>query len=82
MSLKSGNKNMWIDEMGDIPEGDFKLDNDQPFMIKNNTEDNIQATVLLCGNSETITTTFYPGWNPEIVRAVEGAVAGKLQWGV
>lgn len=63
----------------DVPAGDFN-----PgfyFLIKNITDENISIEVRPAGQSETVTTVLYPGWNPEIYAEVKGATSGQLQYG-
>ncbi|QIG59131.1 hypothetical protein crAss002_21 [Bacteroides phage crAss002] len=53
----------------------------EPFLLKNITEDPIQVEVVLAGMEEPITTTIYSGWNVELVKQVNNAVADTLQYG-
>lgn len=53
----------------------------KPFLLKNITEDSIQVEVVLAGMEEPITTTIYSGWNVELVKQVNNAVADTLQYG-
>lgn len=62
----------------DIPTGNFNPG--RVFLIKNNTEDDIQLTIILAGQSEQVTTTFYSGWNPVLVKEIINAPRG-LQYG-
>ena len=62
----------------EIPVGNF-----EPgliFLIKNDTEENLNVTIIPAGQSEEITTTISPGWNPELVKKVINAPSG-LKYG-
>lgn len=61
-----------------IPNG---MGSKEPFLLKNITEDPIQVEVVLAGMEEPITTTIYSGWNVELVKQVNNAVADTLQYG-
>ena len=50
-------------------------------ILKNITENPIQVEVVLAGMEEPITTTIYSGWNVELVKQVNNAVADTLQYG-
>lgn len=47
-----------------------------PFLIKNDTGDDVSLEVRFEGFDEFIQTTFYVGWNPEIVIEVKNAPVG------
>lgn len=52
------------------------------FIIKNVSGGELEVNILPRGNGDYITTTLFPGWNPEIVKAIKGEVsAGQLQIG-
>lgn len=78
-----------IGKMGSISEihaADFLLSDGQCFNIKNETLSPVSLTVQLAGmdDNETVTTQFYSGWNPEIVkRIVKNASMSNynLKWG-
>lgn len=74
-----------ISEIGNIPTGEFSIDDMRggklPFLVKNITEDPIQVEVVLAGMEEPITTVLYSGWNVELVKQVNNAVADTLQYG-
>lgn len=53
----------------------------EPFLLKNVTEDPITVEVVLAGMDEPITTVLYSGWNVELVKQVNNAVADTLQYG-
>ena len=53
----------------------------EPFLLKNITEDPITVEVILAGMEEPITTILYSGWNVELVKQVNNAVADTLQYG-
>lgn len=78
-----------ISAMGpiDISTDNFKLANGvYMFNIKNDSEIPVVLSVQLAGmpEGEFVSTTFYPGWNPEIVKAVQqdGTVTTDLKWGL
>lgn len=77
-----------IGKMGAITglqDGNFSLDGNIPFNIKNEGLEPVEIEVQLAGNEKGlfVSTVFYPGWNPEIVTAVKQmSQAGlKLKWG-
>lgn len=52
------------------------------FLVKNITDSELSLEVRLRGAGDYITTKFYPGWNPEIVQEIKGAVtADTIQIG-
>lgn len=54
----------------------------EPFAIKNLGEDSVDLEVKLVGMDDFITTTFYQGWNIELVVEVRNVPAGaKIQGG-
>lgn len=61
-----------------IPNG---MGGKEPFLLKNVTEDPITVKVVLAGMDEPITTVLYSGWNVELVKQVNNAVADTLQYG-
>lgn len=67
-----------ISHMGDITGASFKLQ--QYFLVKNNTDDDLEVKIVLAGQKEPITTTLYVGWNPELIKEVINAPQG-LQYG-
>lgn len=73
-----------VASMGNITGANFSVlrlnsEAKQAFLIKNDTEDNVQLTVTLVSGDQ-VTTTFYPGWNPELVIIVQDEVEG-LKYG-
>lgn len=64
-----------IARMGEITftDGEFRIPNNVPFQIKNDGEEAVTLEVLLdqMWEGNFIETSFAPGWNPEIVRAVK-----------
>lgn len=78
-----------IGKMGsitDLATADFSLSDGQNFNIKNESLTPISLEVQLAGMaySETVTTQFNSGWNPEIVkRIVKNASLSNynLKWG-
>ena len=75
----SKTQSLQVSRMGNITGENFTLGG-HTFLIKNNTEDNITAGVIPAGQVDPITTTLYPGWNPELVSEVITSVSG-LQYG-
>ena len=78
---------MQIARMGEIAftNGKFSLPGELGFNIKNDSDEPVSVEVRLdmMSEGETITTTFEPGWNPEIVKEViqpSGTV--DLKWGM
>ncbi len=68
-----------VSVLKDIPAGNFN-----PgiyFLVKNITEENIEAQVRPAGQSEFVTTIIYPGWNPEIYSEIKGVSEDTLQYG-
>lgn len=47
-----------------------------PFLVKNDSEDDIRLEVKFDGSDEYIETTFYVGWNPEVIIEIKNAPAG------
>lgn len=78
-----------IGKMGSISNlatADFSLSDGKSFNIKNELLQPITLTVQLAGmaDNETVTTQFYSGWNPEIVkRIVKDASLSNynMKWG-
>lgn len=77
-----------IGKMGAITglqDGNFSLEDNMPFNIKNDGMEQVEIEVHLAGDKTDsfVSTVFYPGWNPEIVTAVkQTSQAGlKLKWG-
>lgn len=76
--------NFQVARMGAIPSGNFNITvsgQKQPFLIKNITEDNVEAEIIPAGQIEAITTILYPGWNVEIVNQINNALDNTLQYG-
>ena len=62
----------------EIPTGDFEPG--LVFLIKNDTEESLQVTLVAAGQTEEVTTTISAGWNPELVKKVVNAPSG-LKYG-
>ena len=62
----------------EIPVGNFEPG--LVFLIKNDTGEDLQVTIIPASQSEEITTTMSPGWNPELVKKVINAPSG-LKYG-
>lgn len=56
------------------------IDFGRPVLIKNLSDKIVLLEVILADGS-TVTTTMYPGWNPELVYGVKNVVANTLQYG-
>lgn len=62
----------------EIPVGNFEPG--LVFLIKNDTGEDLQVTIIPAGQSEEITTIMSPGWNPELIKKVINAPSG-LKYG-
>ena len=62
----------------EIPIGNFEPG--LVFLIKNDTEESLQVTIVPAGQTEEVTTTISAGWNPELVKKVVNAPSG-LKYG-
>lgn len=73
-----------ISIMGNVTGANFSIPDgrggQEPFLLKNITEDNITVNVILVGMDDPIETVVFPGWNVELVKEVVTAVEG-LQYG-
>lgn len=78
-TLSGVKDSLQIAKMGNIPAGEFSLG--MPFLVKNITEDAITITIKPAGQSNTISTLLYPGWNPELIASIIGAPVNSLQYG-
>ena len=72
-----------ISKLTMVPEGNYTVsDYNFPVLIKNITEDNITLEIELADNKgQYISTTIYPGWNPELVTGIKNAPRDSLQVG-
>lgn len=68
-----------VSVLQDVPEGTFSPG--RPFVVKNITDDAIQASVRLVNQENFVTTQIYPGWNPELLIEIEDVEADTLQYG-
>lgn len=50
-------------------------------LIKNITDSELTLEVRLLGMNTFISTTIYPGWNPEIITEIKGVTVNTLQYG-
>lgn len=66
-----------------LPAGDFELPyGSNAVLVKNITEDNVTAEVLLKDSEgQYISTVFYPGWNPELIIGIKAVPENTLQVG-
>lgn len=63
-----------------LSSGDFK--SKEPVLVKNITEDTVTLEVELSDmNGTYISTTIYPGWNPELVTGIKNVPENTLQIG-
>lgn len=63
-----------VSTIQEIPQGNF-----EPgliFLIKNDTEEDLQVTIVPAGQDNEITTTISVGWNPELCKKVINAPSG------
>lgn len=67
-----------VSVLKNIPTGHFKPG--VVFLIKNNTDSDLELTIVPAGQNEQVTTTIYSGWNPELVKEIINAPYG-LQYG-
>lgn len=77
---KNGEVNsLQISVLNNVPAGntDFK----RPVLIKNITEENITVEVKLNNDDKFISTVLYPGWNVEIIKAINNVTENQLQYG-
>lgn len=66
----------------DIPAGNFKVvTGAHPVLVKNITQDEVKVQVKLCKMDSFVTTVLYPGWNPELIVAINNVPANTLQYG-
>lgn len=71
-----------ISKLGNISGTEFSLPNGEAFLVKNTSADVVTLKVQLSGMTEPIETSFYPGWNPELVtKIVEITDSISLQYG-
>ena len=70
---------MTIKSFGTIPEGEF--DPGFSFYLKNNTDKPIQVNLTPDKGNDWVLTTLFPGWNNELVKAVQNAHLNTLLYG-
>lgn len=70
-----------IGVMGTVSAAPFSIKTG--FLIKNDSEDPVELEVNLLGMTpgEYITTSFAPGWNPEIVREIHSGTVTNIKYG-
>lgn len=69
-----------ISVLASVPSGDTEFP--VGVLLKNVTESTLTLSVKLLGMTDYITTLIYPGWNVELVKAVQGVEqADSLQYG-
>lgn len=66
-----------------VPAGNLALPSaSYPVLVKNITDYPVTVEILPVDNEGVyISTVLYPGWNPELVIGIKGAVANTLQYG-
>lgn len=67
-----------VSTLKDIPTGNFNPG--VVFLVKNNTDEDVQVTIIPAGQDQPVTTTLYIGWNPELIKQIINAPSG-LQYG-
>lgn len=70
--------NLQVSTIQEIPQGNF-----EPgliFLIKNDTEEDLQVTIVPAGQNNEITTTISVGWDLKLVKKVINASSG-LKYG-
>lgn len=72
-------QSLQVSKMGNIPAGNYNPG--LMFLIKNITEDPINIEIRPAGQEEFINTVLYPGWNVELVNAINNVTANTLQYG-
>lgn len=66
----------------DMPAGNWKgVPGSYPVLVKNITQDEVLVQVKLCKGDDFVTTVLYPGWNPELIVAINNVPANTLQYG-
>lgn len=67
--------------IGEVSSTPFKLD--LGFCVKNDGEDPVDLEVNLIGMDPGVyvTTSFAPGWNPEIVREIKSGTVTNIKYG-
>lgn len=72
-------QSLQVSKIKNIPAGNFAPG--LMFLLKNITEDNISIEIRPAGQEEFVTTVLYPGWNVELVSAVNNVTEITLQYG-
>lgn len=68
-------------EITDLTTADFTLGG-SAFLVKNDGTEAVSLSVKYVHNDDFITTSFSPGWNPDVIVAIElNANALTLLWG-
>lgn len=52
-----------------------------PFLIKNNSDTGIELSVIPWGQSTSVKTVFFPGWNPELIGEIKSGATSAIQIG-
>lgn len=68
-----------VSTLRDVPQGDFIPGLN--FLIKNISDEDVEATIIPAGQKESIKTIMGIGWNPEICRGIINAPKGVFQYG-
>ena len=68
--------------MAAVPETPFVVESG--FLIKNDSDEPVELEVRLVNMAENeyVTTSFAPGWNPEIVREIKSGTITDIKWGL
>lgn len=55
-----------------IPVGNFKMNGEAPFYVKNESDDAIMCVAVGADmeDADAVSTKIYPGWNPELFRSI------------
>lgn len=70
--------------IADLSTTDFSVAGNIPFQVKNESADNVTLDVIAAGDDTDtyVSTVFYPGWNPEIVKKVKmNSTSATIKWG-
>ena len=65
--------------LGVVAEGDTSFE--QPVVLCNVTDSNVTVTVTANQDTNPVSITLTPGWNPVVVKAITGATANQLVYG-
>lgn len=81
-NMNSDVTSLQVSRLYDIPAGNWSLlPGANPVLVKNVTQDEVKVQVKLCGMDTFVSTVLYPGWNPELIIAINNVPANTLQYG-